>query len=110
MLQNCQKTKWGNPSYQKIANARWLQSVSISVPNFGKKKSQLEPGLHKIVVPLDYDPGSLQEAQNCVAIVALMKLFPNLRLDHMFQQPYSDVHFQLKKHSMSLFLEDLELT
>lgn len=99
LMQQCQKAQWGMPSYTKIPDTHRLESVEITVPNYGKKKSEdVEIGKHRIVVPLVYTPVNTQEARNCVAIVALMKLFPHLKLDFMFQQPYRDVHFQLQKH------------
>lgn len=79
--------------------------MTINIPKQGKKgNKEIESGLQRIVMPLEYHPGSIQEAQNCVAIVALMKFFPDLKLDFTFQQPYRDVLIQLQKHSWNFGL------
>eukprot|EP00210_Caulerpa_lentillifera_P007174 g6864.t1 len=103
LLQNCQKMKWSNPKFDRIkGSSLYVQSVAINIQQRKKKNIGIENGKHEFVFPFDYEPESLQEGQNCVAIVALMKLFPHLKLELILQQPYKDIYFQIQQNKDEL--------
>lgn len=100
LLQNCQKMKMGNPKFDRVPGCGInVQSVSINIRQGKKKSNDLANGRHEFVFPFEFEPASVQEGQNCVAIIALMKLFPHLRLEMILQQPYKDIYHQIQQHS-----------
>lgn len=100
LLQNCQKMNLSNPKFDRVQGCGInVQSVSINIPQGKKKSADLASGRHEFVFPFEFEPASVQEGQNCVAIIALMKLFPHLRLEMILQQPYKDIYHQIQQHS-----------
>lgn len=91
LQQQCQKSGWGAPKYEKISGRGNAFSYSLSIirPTTGRGKNKKVGGLLNFQFPdPDYVFESVDDAQNGVATLALFQLFPELPLYQIVREPY----------------------
>lgn len=91
LQQQCQKSGWGAPKYEKISGRGNSFSYSLSIirPTTGRGKNKKVGGLLNFQFPdPDYVFESADDAQNGVATLALFQLFPELPLYQIVTEPY----------------------
>lgn len=91
LQQQCQKSGWEAPKYEKISGRGNAFSYSLSIirPTTGRGKNKKVGGVLNFQFPdPDYVFESADDAQNGVATLALFHLFPDLPLYQIVAEPY----------------------